>query len=294
MERIDLYRLYELGAAVHPLLYVRDKISVLEIFGLMSQAKPHLNAVLGASPPVQIDICRRAAVELSEVLDKIDKTYFTDAEGNFSYPEGSTEVAVWHVIDVRRSVQNFEAVFRAEMQKAATYRVPKRGTYDVADLVDRAEWTFANEIIPFIGPDCLREYQQAGRCFAFGLYTASGYHSCRSIEAVLRIYYRNYTGKDDAEENTWGQLLAGLEAVSASPAPPAKTLDRIRHVKDFDRNPLSHLRAVLDQSDADVLLLHAKVVIASMAKDMMEAFPEIGATKTLADLFKDVVESEST
>lgn len=158
--------------------------------------------------------------------------------------------------------------FQTEMQRAATYLVPKRGTYDLGDLVDRANETFSPEVRGVIGAVANEEYVNAGRCFAFGLFTASGYHCCRAVEAVLREYFRLFTGKAIKGTEQWGEMIGGLEKCSGSLIPEPKTLGHIRHVKDFDRNPLSHVRAVLDETDADILLAASKVAITAMAAEI--------------------------
>lgn len=169
---------------------------------------------------------------------------------------------------LKTSLETFETVFQTEMQRTATYLVPKRGTYDLGDLVDRANETFPAEVRGIIGPVANDEYINAGRCYAFGLFTASGYHCCRAVEAVLREYYFVFTGKRDKGTEQWGELVGGLEKCAGVLVPEKKTLGHIRHIKDFDRNPLSHVRAVLDETDADILLAASKVAITAMAAEM--------------------------
>lgn len=167
------------------------------------------------------------------------------------------------------------------MQRAATYLVPKRGTYELGDLVDRASDTFPCELRGTIGEQALAEYNAAGRCYAFGLFTAAGYHCCRAAEAVLRLYYRSLTNSLDSGNETWGALIGLLEKVSGDKRPDPKTLGHIKHLKDYERNPLSHLRAVLSSTDADILLSGAKVAIAAMAVELLKKNAEAEPTLAL-------------
>ena len=258
-----------MGGTIRPLLSENVNITTGEFFVPMVQGRAYFNVLISKEPPVQIDLCIGAARDALTAIGNIENRYFKDTEGKFFYPDRSTPIESWFLSALSTAVRNFEAVFRAEMQKAATYRVPKSGIYDVADLVDRSQEAFPPDVREIMSSIALDEYQQAGRCYAFGLYSASGYHSCRSIEAVLRIYHKFFTGSAPSEKSTWGNILSGLERVENGPKPSEKTLGQIKHVKDFDRNPLSHLRAVLDQDDADVLFSGAKVVIFSMCKDMI-------------------------
>lgn len=119
-----------------------------------------------------------------------------------------------------------------------------------------------------MGETALAEYRNAGRCFAFGLWTATGYHACRAVEAVMRGYYRAHTAKDDAKLKMWGEIIDELKKLVSGPA--GKTLFYLEQIKDNERNPLAHVRVVLDEQDADMLLDSTKVVMQLMAREMQK------------------------
>jgi hypothetical protein len=290
MERIDLYSFYQIANGIHPLAELSEReLPAAALFFPLVNARGSLTILLGPDAPVKIELSRQAAHDLLNSMSIIEAKYFRDQNGDFSFPDAATIAGQWEVHGLKENLKTFEAVFRAEMQNSATYRVPKRGIYNIGDLVDRAAEAFSDTLRPHIGKVALDEYQQAGRCYAFGLYTASGYHSCRAAEGVLRAYYRMFTGKSDSGDETWGQLLNALtgensgkkDAKPKEALAPVKTLDQIRHLKDFNRNPISHLRSVLEEKDADELLSRAKVVIMAMASDMMEKREAVEPTLSL-------------
>lgn len=271
MDRAELYRVFELGGALHPLSSISHTDTLSKVFSIISPARAALSQLLGAAPHARVDLCVPAANELKVTLDAINQEYFVDkATGKFTYPTDAAtkQIDPWNVWSLEKSIQGFEAVFQAEMQTAATYWVPKRGSYSTRDLVDSFERTFLPELHGTIGEAALHEYRSAGRCFAFGLWTAAGYHSCRAVEAVLRAYYLAFTGKDAKEGQTWHHLIEGLESASSDPKPIDKTLFYLRQLKDNERNPLMHVRVVLDEQDADLLLSAAKMVIVHMAREL--------------------------
>lgn len=271
MERADLFRVYELGDNVHPLATVRHGVTLDEFFTLMVGARGALTQLLGNDPQIRVELCRAAATEVLNALDWVQKAHFWDQEKNeFKYPENSTaQVSPWHLWTIQNAVQNFEAVFRAEMQAAATYWVPKRGAYSTRDLVDAFDRIFLPELHPTVGELALSEYRNAGRCFAFGLWTAAGYHACRAVEAVLREYYSTMCLKPLTDGKTWGTLIDDLEAEAEEPKPNEKTLFYLRQLKDSERNPLMHVRVVLDEQDADLLLNSAKIGMTLMARELI-------------------------
>ncbi|AMJ59962.1 hypothetical protein [Bosea sp. PAMC 26642] len=270
MERIDLFQLYSIGSELHPIaVVVSDDTTVGRLFMPLMNASAAIERLLGPDAPARLDFCRPDAALLRRELGNLQNTYFRDGEGNWTFPpDGNLKIEAWRMYGAKNAMAAFEAVFRTDMQRSATYLVPKRGTYDLGDLVDRANETFPPEVRVTMGPLANDEYISAGRCYAFGLYTASGYHSCRAIEAVFREYYRLFTGKADNGKEQWGDLIGGLEKCSGALVPEPKTLSHIRHVKDFDRNPLAHVRAVLDATDADMLFAYSKVTITAMAAEI--------------------------
>jgi hypothetical protein len=269
VERIDLYQLYEIGSQLHPFSELTDDAPIGSMFLPLMNAISAVQRLLGPDSPARLDFCRPDAEKLQQELASLQEGLFRNGDGAWSFPSDPNQrVDSWRMFAPKAALAAFEAVFRTEMQRAATYLVPKRGTYDLGDLVDRANETFPDEIRATIGQMANEEYINAGRCFAFGLFTASGYHCCRAVEVVLREYFRSFTGKTDTGKEQWGQLIEQLENCSNTTKPSEKTLSHIRHVKDYDRNPLSHTRIVLSSTDADMLLASAKVAITAMASEL--------------------------
>jgi hypothetical protein len=281
MDRADLYRVYELGGAIHGLSSVTTETALGEYFRVYIEAEKALDNLLGPNPQLKVELCVGAARELSAVITRLENTYFRDDAKKWLYPKEDTKTLGYQAHRLVSALQNFEAVFRAEMQAASTYWVPKRGTHSTRDLVDAFDRTFLPELHASLGEVALNEYRNAGRCFAFGLWTAAGYHSCRAVEAVLRPYYRKFTGKEDKEGKTWGNLIEELESVAAEPKPNEKTIFYLRQIKDNERNPLMHVRVVLDEQDADLLLSAAKIVMVLMTREMIAIEAEELATPLL-------------
>jgi hypothetical protein len=270
MDRADLYRLYELGAALHPLSQISSETALDDYFSAYVVAERALKDLLGRDPQIKVELCWHAACELRDKISEIEKLYFWDKAANkFKYPTDPAKKIGWVTGELKSALQNFEAVFRAEMQAAATYLVPKRGAFSTRDLVDAFDRAFLPELHQTIGEKGLGEYRNAGRCFAFGLWTAAGYHCCRAVEALLQAYYEKLTGKEATEGKTWGALIDGLQAVVGESQPNEKTIFYLRQLKDSERNPLMHVRVVLDEQDADLLIGSAKIVMILMARELV-------------------------
>jgi hypothetical protein len=268
MDRIDLSKIYDLGQALKSLSdLARDGVTLSSILMPMFNAQNSLKWIRSNDRPNGLVLSLEAARAIVDPLDALETKYFKDQQGSFIFPKDpNAQIPAWEISAIVYAITRFETIFKAEMQNAATYSVPKLGIYDIGDLVDRASNAFSLDIRSAMNTVTIDEYTAAGRCYAFGLFTASGYHSCRAVESVLIEYYRIFTGKQENGKETWGQLVDALE--KAQPTPDKKTIGHIRHIKDFDRNPLSHLRANLNADDVDVLLADAKIAITAMIREI--------------------------
>jgi hypothetical protein len=120
-----------------------------------------------------------------------------------------------------------------------------------------------------------KDYNAAGRCLAFGLPTASGFHITRAVEAVLQQYYRAYlkdAAKDNPERWTWFDYVDALEKFAdtaiVTPKPKDTTLGHLDQLRALERNKVIHPRADLDATTAFVLFNNCTNAIIAMAQEM--------------------------
>jgi hypothetical protein len=79
MDRADLYRVFELGGALHPLSTIRQNETLARTFQAIMSARGALQQLLGSAPQANVEICVPAATELKNTLDNIYKEYFLDS-----------------------------------------------------------------------------------------------------------------------------------------------------------------------------------------------------------------------
>jgi len=229
--------------------------------------------------PIPLGISRGKCAALSSALSELWNTEFmtTDAEGKrtIQFPQDDPPVMVegWKVYGLKKPLEEFETVFAEEMRENATYFVPRRGIFFTPALVDSADDTFPKEIIGHIPQKSRDDWKAAGRCLAFSLLTASGFHVARSVEGILEAYYQRFTGKTGTL-NGWQDYIDALEKVrksNATPAPQAKTLAELKQMKEDYRNPLAHPRIVLNEADARMLFANGESLIIAMAQELTAA-----------------------
>ncbi len=271
MKLIDPFPIYEIGGALRHLKAIcgQENVDALSQLYALWTARQHLNALLSGEP-VPLHYCNAAALDLyGSIL----------AHENLLMPDPKTSGGPAGPIDGYRmrliieKIDIFEHQFSAELKKIAVYAVPERGIFNTEGLAEKADNHIHASIRDAIPEFALSEFRAAGRCLAFGLYSASGFHSVRAVESVLKEYYAMFLGAPKKENMTMGLMASQLEearASGASPAPKDITVRHIRDITNFDRNPLIHKNINLEEIDATTLFNTALGVILEMGKELLE------------------------
>jgi hypothetical protein len=286
VERVNQYPLYTLGKTLRRLIDVigPEQTSARELYYPLRNSIDALDRLL-SGVPFPLGISRSAAQELRSELQSIANTSFAtkDKSGRIVIraPDSSIMVDSWETGSILHLLTKFETIFSTEMGELATYFVPQRGIYSTAALIDFADQSFPIEVIGHIPEKSKLDWKAAGRCLAFNLLTATGFHVARAVEATLEAYYQLFTGKSDTL-NGWHNYIQALQGVidsNATPSPAEKTLAELRQMKDDYRNPVMHPRVVLNESDARMLFDNGESLIIAMAQEIKAVREEAGGVQ---------------
>lgn len=278
VERINQFSFYELGRVLRQLRVPdRDNIRAHEIFSPLFRARGVVVGLLKGDP-IPLTVSKQCAQQLQGAIQGVCDRFFypakPDGSREFSFPENDVVIQSWEWSSITSALEHFEAVFAEEMREAATYYVPRRGIFYTPALVDTADETFPMEIAGFIPEKSKADWRAAGRCLAFNLLTASGFHVARSVEGTLESYYQQFAAKPGETLNSWHDYIKALEKIiegDCRPAPTAKTLAELKQMKDDYRNPIAHPRVSLSESDAKMLFANGESLIIAMAQELKEA-----------------------
>jgi hypothetical protein len=288
VERVNQYPLYELGKALRAIAGFTGDVPAHTCFLELFTADQALDNLM-AGRPFPIGISRGVAQALKNDLRGVWDHYFyadkADGSGKeFKFPTADDPpVLNWRWEGIRAALGRFETVFSAEIAEATTYFVPRRGIYSTAALVDTADDSFPAELRPFIPEKALGDWRAAGRCLAFSLLSASGFHVARAVEGALEAYYQHFSGKPGQTLNSWHDYHAALVKIASTnptPKPTEKTLTEFDQMRLDYRNPIMHPRVVLDEADARVLFNNGESLIIAMASEIRTA--QQGVQTTLA------------
>lgn len=281
MIRISLAYLYETGAAFGKLADLTSRggdVKLISVWTAVSGIHSRLVALYGGGfYKDNLIVSRSQASDLFELCEKYVNR--TDYE---------TVVDFMELYNLQEAVRQFETILKAELGVMDAYFVTKKGGYDTLKLVTDAAVLFP----PTLGtraPEALPDIAEAGKCLAFELGTAAGFHLLRACEAVLRHYWDRATGKKPRPTNR--NIGAYLQKMTKLGVGDAKVLAVLTQIKDLHRNTLVHPEDSLTLEEAisllgivrsaiSAMLTHLPDVVALPVAPTVPAIPASTATPT--------------
>src|SRR6516164_3833184 len=218
VERIDSFAFYEVGKALQPLTAFSGDAPAEPAFWALFRAQSAINDLL-AGKPIPIGFSHGKAEAFSAQLRTIMSEYFEtqnqQGERVLKFPDEKTvPIPAWRWWRVTRALGEFETVFAEEMKETATYFVPRRGIYFTPALVDTADESFPRDLLGHIPQKTREDWKSAGRCLAFNLLSASGFHAARAVEGTMEAYYQLFSGRPGATLKNWNDYIEELRKIA--------------------------------------------------------------------------------
>jgi hypothetical protein len=279
VDRISLPFFYQIGARLAPLAHIttgattKGQVAVLAITLL-----PELNTLLMTFP--SLTVCRSSGERLRNGLEQIGSLVTQENPPDWSQHIQAMDQPFQRVIG---SALEFETVLSAELQTLTTYHATQKGIYSTTDLIERAEKALSPSIVGKLDPEMIQEIREAGKCLAFDVPTAAGFHTMRAVEAVLHAYYVKVCDQpaDAPKLESWGAYIAALHKKrDVAKDPDIQEVEvLLQQLKDRHRNLIMHPEIVLSDDDAFEVFEIAQAAILAMAKklpDKAQNTPTIG------------------
>jgi hypothetical protein len=263
MQRVNCYSFYQLGTVLHPLADIKAGVKVKDVLMPLWIARAWLTYFL-QDQLVPVTICKTKG---SEILASINHVIPVDLSA-MSPESGEAELAYPDLYTITNGVKEFEVLLNAELPGLDVYSVSSKGIYSTPLLIDHADDAFPEDIKQSLSKEIRDDVCQAGRCLAFDLPTAAGFHILRAMESVLREYYRLIVGKFPRARN-WGAYIEHLKKHKANP----KTVAILDQIRELHRNPTMHPEVVLSMTEATILFDIAKSAMVTMAEEMQKKKP---------------------
>lgn len=257
MKQINTNSLYDLGKYLQQLRDLPSDPAQLNAdhLGILYVARWWLKSFLD-SKEIPIEISQDTGTNLLDLIISV-----SDKKSKNETMES------YDISNIVYYLGQFETVLAAELQKQLTYVVSQVSGYSMPLLVNKAEINLQEDAIKkgLIPDNAKKDFREAGRCLAFELPTAAGFHTMRATEAVLRKYYKLVTGKDaEASNLDWGTCTQELKKSNAD----KKVVLHVDQIRDLHRNPLMHPQDYLDMKQALGLFDISKSAINAMAEEI--------------------------
>lgn len=207
------------------------------------------------------------AQTLISTVDRILK-HHTTGNGYLANIKDPASQLGYEAPALQAAISDLSTALRQGLPTLNIYAASAQGTHDLNLLINSAGESTFGPLSKYISSSVTKDFDDAGRCLAFGLYTAAGYHSARACEGMLREYAKKFLTQEEVDSaKMMGQLIGALDKVSNARKPDAKVLDRAKRVKDYDRNELMHPGRALSQIDARSVFSIAGELIGMIAHD---------------------------
>ena len=277
MRRLNQFQVYQLSKYLGAISNIASDATLQQHVWDIYLAKEWLRWLIDGTLGFQINVSRAAAEQLVGYLNVLVPDQAAAAAPVPTISQ-DRKVQWWEASGLSRSLTEFETVFAAELPTIATYVVAKKGIYETADLIERSEQAIDEGARAVLSEDCKSDFQQAGKCLAFELPTASGFHTMRATESVVRKYWQLV--KKPVAPTKPPEMAVCINELRAAGEDP-KLMDVLDHIRDLHRNTLMHPEAFLTMAQALRLFDIAKSAISAMGDritELQQASSSVSAT----------------
>ncbi len=258
MQRINGYHFYQLGGILTPLEDIKRGDILADRANQIWSARMWLEWFLDGSI-VPISFSKTSGSNLLAVLKRL----VPNTKGEITEDKLKAPISTADWVAISSGIREFRTVLNTELARLDTYFISRTGIYSTPDLIEHAEFALPPQIVEKLSETVKVDIRQGGRCLAFGLPTAAGFHIMRAIESVMLEYCEACLGKKPNRSN-WGNCINELEKSKAD----KKVLAVLDQIRLLHRNPTIHPEEILSDSQALTLFGIAQSAIIAMIDDL--------------------------
>lgn len=254
MDQINTSVFYKLGADLRG-VFLMLRGPIVQWVITARTAKSTLDALLSEGGSFKLDESSVAAQKLGDKLQNFITTYDNQNDASLS----DNLVAEFNAL-----IWTFDQAIALELGRAPIFYVTSKGVYDTRRLISEAQKVYEG-YADRLSIETISDTNEAGRCLAFSLPTAAGFHIARATESTIKQYMAAYGCEPvkDGQRN-WGNYIKVLESKGAN----SKITHHLKQLKDLHRNPVTHPEVRLSMPEAVALWAISTSLIQSMVGDM--------------------------
>jgi hypothetical protein len=277
VEHIHAYRYYLLGWFVRGLMGIQaGAIITGDLIQVVVSAMGALNEFANNEDPARLRSSIEGAGSLNDALKNIVDSLLPKQGAMPRQPIFSRTEAD----NVRTAIDHFQSMLEKELGDLPLFCVEHKGNLDLGRLIVGASDGYATKAKLLIDDSIRREIDEAGRCLAFALPTATGFHILRAVEILLKAYVHAVTGSLPKLNNrNWGEYISQMTNAGTS----SDVTDLLKILK-AKRNPLMHPQDTLDIEDAIGVFCICQNVIETLTSEVSSKSLDVKLKASLAVL----------
>ena len=179
MEQVNTYALYLLGKWMDS-IFLHARMPLKLNIHAWRWAISMLDLLIDGRVRLKLNESAPAAAVLRGEIEAVLAVHQKDPEATLDDAQVTRFNAAW---------TTFENALALDLGRAPLFFVAQKGIFATPLLINEADKALADEVSQVVSAPAKRDLNHAGRCLAFGMNTASGYHALRAVEKVLREYY---------------------------------------------------------------------------------------------------------
>lgn len=256
MERVNGYPIFQLGAALGVMgnrAGIGDKIA--DIAQQLFAAHNTLVQFLEGAVPA-LSLSKEAAKSLVAQLEQLL------GPARAGVPDSI--LTAQEAANINTLLQHFSSVLFAELGGLDLFILSRKLAYDMPTLIKEAEKALPDGVVKGLTPAVIADVREAGKCLAFDLPTAAGFHLFRALEATLLLYFPVLGITTKPSDRNLGAYIKALEGKGVDP----KVIGMLNHLKDHYRNPLIHPELFLGFDEASSLFSFTMSAIQALVNDI--------------------------
>ncbi|WP_298223160.1 hypothetical protein [Acidocella sp.] len=187
------------------------------------------------------------------------------------------DIQFYEIHQLKTKATEYKIALTAEFGALDAYFVTRKAAYDTWALLNSGETLFPASLLTK-APEAAYDAREAAKCLAFETPTASGFHTFRATESVLRRYYHHVTGGNAPPKVR--NIAVYINALRQAKVGDEKILSVLKQMSDLHRNPLIHPEAVLTMDEAVAIIGIAQSAVTSM----LIVLPELPPTTSSGQL----------
>jgi len=182
-------------------------------------------------------------------------------------------------------LNNFETLLKHEVKNLNTFMLENVGIFDTNKLIDHADEHLSAIALQVVDARVKEDFKAAGRCLAFDLFTACGFHAVRALEAAARVLCKKLIGKDAEQTGTpLGGIANDLRDFAddtknngqnplAKEHPLRLVISNLYQMNNIYRKPLAHPQMVLTTHDDARKVFDLVTISIGLISELLNASP---------------------